>query len=68
MSIFNLGLQSVGLMRESKDAENDKVAEGCKTLSDLRVAAEKSKEFKATTLDSIALVKVLLTQSLTDFS
>ena len=62
MSIFNLGLQSVGLMRESKDAEYEKVAERCKNLSDLRAAAEKNKEFKATTLDSIAPVKVLLTQ------
>ena len=62
MSIFNLGLQSV---RESKDSEYKKVAERCKNLSDLRAAAEKNKEFKATTLDSRAPVKVLLT---TDFS
>lgn len=61
MSIFNLGLQSVGLMRERKDAEYEKLAEGCKNLSDLRTAAEKNKEFKASTLDSIAPVKVLLT-------
>ena len=61
MSVFNLGLQSIGLMHESKDAEYEKVVEGCKNLSDLRAAAEKNEEFKATTLDSIAPVKVLLT-------
>ena len=43
-------------MRESKVAEYQKVAERCKNLSDLRAAAEKDKEFKATTLDSIASV------------
>ena len=48
-------------MRERKDAEYEKLAEGCKNLSDLRTAAEKNKEFKASTLDSIAPVKVLLT-------
>ena len=62
MSIFNLGLQSVGVMHQSKDAEYEKVVEGCKNLSQLRVAAEKNKGFKATTQDSIAPVKVLLTQ------
>ena len=48
-------------MRESKDAEYEKVVEGCKNLNDHRAAARKNEEFKATILDGIAPVKVLLT-------
>ena len=62
MSIFNLGLQSVGLMREKQDADFEKAADKCKNMSDLRAAASKSPEFKDSALDSIAPVKVLLTQ------
>ena len=62
MSIFNLGLQSVGLMREDKGPEYEEIARKCNNLSDLRAAAEKNPEFKSLTLDSIASVKVLLTQ------
>ena len=58
MSIFNLGLQGVGVMCNSKvQASSWQVQE----FRDLKAAAVKNKDFKAITLDSIAL-KVLLTQ------
>ena len=58
MSIFNLGLQGVGVMCKSKvRASSWQVQE----FRDLKAAAVKNKDFKAITLDSIAL-KVLLTQ------
>ena len=46
MSIFNLGLQSVGLMREKQDEDFEKAADKCKNMSDLCAAANKSPEFK----------------------
>ena len=62
MSVFNLGLQSVGLMCEKQNEDFEKAADKCKNMSELRAAADKCPEFKATVLDSIAPVKVLLTQ------
>ena len=62
MSVFNLSLQSVGLMHEKQNEDFEKAADKCKNMSDLRAAADKCPEFKATVLDSIAPVKVLLTQ------
>ena len=62
MSLFNLGLQCVGLMRENMDADYEKEVGKCNNLSDIRAAGEKNTEFRATTLDSISPVKVLLTK------
>lgn len=44
------------------DADYEKEVGKCNNLSDIRAAAEKNTEFRATTLDSIAPVKVLLTK------
>ncbi len=60
MSIFNLGLQSVGLMRASMDSEYEKDADRCKNMGDLRAMADKKREFRESTLDSVAPVKILL--------
>ena len=57
MSIFNLGLQSVGLMWQAKGPKYEEMVGKYKNLSDLRAAREKDEEFKSCTLDSMASVK-----------
>lgn len=62
MSIFNLGLQSLGLIREKQSEDFEKATDKCKNMSNLHAVADKCPEFKATVLDSIAPVKMLLTK------
>ena len=61
MSIVNLGLQAVALAREKMPEEMEKAAFKCHSLKMLRQAAEKNSEFQKAALDSIAPVKILLT-------
>ena len=49
-------------MREKQAEDFEGAVDECKNMSDLRVAADKYPEFKATVLDSKAPVKVVLTQ------
>lgn len=64
MSILNLGLQCVGLMREKGDDEFEKVAAKCNSLSTLREAAKKDPAFQEAAVDSLTHVKSLLVQLL----
>ena len=64
MSIVNLGLQCVGIMREKMDDSYEQQVDKCNNMAQLRrLAAEKS-EVMHKTLDSVAPIKVLLTDIL----
>ena len=60
MSINNIGLQSVGLMREKADDDFEATVSKCKTMSALRKKAKRNPRLKDVSLDSIAPVKVLM--------
>ena len=60
MSTLNLGLQCVGLMRESGDTEFEAQAAKCNSLAALHEAAERTPGFRSSPLDSVAHVKSLL--------
>ena len=64
MSIVNLGLQSVGLARKEMGQEFEKMATKAGSMKDLRRLAEKEPGFKDAAVDSMASVKILLTQVL----
>lgn len=61
MSIVNLGLQAVALARKILPEEMEAEATKCNSLKALRAVAERQVGFKQTALDSIAPVKILLT-------
>ena len=61
MAVVNLGLQAVALAREKMSDEMEKEAERCNTLKALCAVAEQKPEFKDNAMDSIAPVKILLT-------
>ncbi|CAB3995273.1 Hypothetical predicted protein [Paramuricea clavata] len=60
MSLLNIGLQSIGLMRKQMDDEFEAAVAKCKNMKQLRAAAEKNPTIKDGTLDSIAPVKLLM--------
>jgi hypothetical protein len=60
MSLLNIGLQSIGLMRKQMNDEFEAAVAKCKNMKQLRAAAEKNPTIKDGTLDSIAPVKVLM--------
>lgn len=60
MSIVNLGLQCVGLMRTKVSDDVEASLARCNNLSQLRSEAEKNPEVKVAIIDSIEPVKVLL--------
>ncbi len=60
MSTLNLGLQSVGLMREQMDSEFEAQSGKCSSLKDLRDVASRYPDFQSSALDSVSHVKVLL--------
>ena len=62
MSTLNLGLQSVGLMRQAGSEEFEADGARCNSLQDLRKAGERKPQFRIEALDSVAPVKVLLNQ------
>ena len=49
-------------MRQAGDETFEDTVSGCKNLQDLRKAAEKKPEFRTEALDSVAPVKILLSQ------
>ena len=61
MSILNLGLQAVALAREKMPEEMEAEAARCNSLKTLRALAERNGEFRGASMDSIAPVKLLLT-------
>ena len=64
MSIVNLGLQCVGIMREKMDDSYEQQVAKCSNMSQLRhLAAEKS-EVIPSTLDSVAPIKIVLSDIL----
>ena len=60
MSIVNIGLQSVGLMRKEMSDTEEALVGTCNNLSQLRKAAERTPEIRSAVLDSIEPVKILL--------
>lgn len=63
MSILNLGLQCIGIMRAEMDSSFEHEAEKCKNMAQLRKNAEKDPAFIAAVSDSLSPVKVLLTNT-----
>lgn len=61
MSILNLGLQSVGLVRNRLPEELEKLAENCNNLGQLRELAQKNPAIKVAGLDAISPAKITLT-------
>lgn len=60
MSLLNMGLQSVGLMRKEMDAEDESIISGCNSLAALRHAGERNPRIREVCADSIEPVKILL--------
>ena len=61
MSILNIGLQCIGLMRELMSQENEKLSSRCNSLSDLRRVSKEYPDFVSAVADSLAPVKIMLT-------
>lgn len=59
MSILNIGLQSVGIMR-NKTSSYEKELESCNSLGDIRSLAKKHPDLEGEVLDAIAPMKALL--------
>lgn len=62
MSILNLGLQSVGLMRTEMSPEYEACIKNLKSLSQVRSMAEKKSFVRDETVDSVQSAKVLLSE------
>ena len=61
MSILNLGLLAVALARKQMPEDMEQEAAKCNSLKLLRKMAERQAEFEGAAMDSIAPVKILLT-------
>ena len=64
MSIVNLGLQCVGLMRQEMSDDHEAAIASCNSMSQIRQVSEKKPEIVLAVLDSIAPVKILLSDIL----
>ena len=64
MSIINLGLQCVGMMRGQMSPEHEAAVLRCNNMSQLRQAGEKMPDLIPGIMDSIAPVKILLSDIL----
>jgi hypothetical protein len=53
MSILNLGLQCVGLMRQEMDEELEEIMSKCNSMNDIRKAAEKTPILKKELKESL---------------
>ena len=62
MSTLNLGLQSVRLMWKAGSDSFEESAARCNSLTDVCKVADRKSEFSTEALDSLAQVKVLLSQ------
>ena len=60
MSLLNLGLQSIGLMRNKMDDVYESAIANCNSMTQLRKVVEKNHSVKDGTLDSVSPVKVLM--------
>ena len=60
MSILNLGLQAVALARAKMPDEMEAVATRCSRLKALRAIAQQKPDFVSAVADSIAPVKIIL--------
>ena len=65
MSILNLGFQTVGLMRNQVDEASEAKIATCNNLKQLRQVAQSQPAFTEEVLDSIAPVKILLSDIIT---
>ena len=65
MSVVNLGLQSVGLMRQQTDEEFEAIISKCNSMEQLRQAAKRKPALKEKVLDSIEPVKIMLSDIIT---
>ena len=65
MSIVNLGLQSVGLMRQQIDEEFEEIISKCNSMDQLRQAAKRKSELEEKVLDSMEPVKIMLSDIIT---
>ena len=64
MAIVNLGLQCVGMMRGQMCPEDEAAITHCNSMSQIRLASEKRPDLIPAILDSIAPVKILLSDIL----
>src|SRR5215475_1427727 len=53
MSILNLGLQCVGLMRQEMDIGSEEIMTQCNSMNDIRKAAEKTPSLKKNLKESL---------------
>ena len=60
MSLLNLGLQCVGLMRKEMEGTNEALITSCNNLAQLRCVAKKNPDLVSAVIDSIEPVKILL--------
>ena len=60
MSLLNMGLQSVGLMRKEMSTEDESIISGCNSLAALRHVAERNPHIREVCVDCIEPVKILL--------
>ena len=65
MSLVNLELQSVGLMRQQTEEEYEAIINKCNNMEQLRHAAKSKPEVKEKLLDSIEPVKIMLSDIFT---
>ena len=57
MSLLNMGLQSVGLMRRKMSDKDEAAISACNSLNELRQVASKHPRLKESCIDSIEPVK-----------
>jgi len=65
MSVVNLGLQSVGLMKQQADEEFETIISKCNSTEQLRSAAKNKPELKLKLADSIEPAKITLLDIIT---
>ena len=62
MSVLNLGLQSVGLMRKEREHDVEQVLKNCNSLKQIRAAVQQQPSLASDIRDSIEPVKLLLSE------
>ncbi|GBC01659.1 hypothetical protein RclHR1_04280016 [Rhizophagus clarus] len=65
MSILNLGMQCVGLMRQKMSEEMEKLISGCNSLEDMREKAKTNHQLEKELLQSMEPIRVLLSNLFT---
>ena len=66
MFLINIGLQSVGIMRQHMSKEMQKGIERMQTMDEIRKVAQKTPAFKENYLQSLVLTHQLLSDTLID--